>query len=207
MPYTCISTIDREPRTDQGTSIGTTQVHLGEPMSFSEDTCRSRDEVLLTGAEMTHWQLQHQNPDQHGWEFTKAVSPEHTVVGRQLKRLENILVKSRWYKPLPGSGSCLPCRLDCLLLEGHSLWIFSVSRTSQSYFELFTLLLSEFPCWMKHINLRGNCCTILYPFIWLLHYFDPFLAMITEACYRWLYLFACGYLNENGSHRFIYLNA
>ena len=47
----------RELMTDQ--SLDTTQVQLGEPVSFIEVTYRNMGEELLIGSEMTQRQLHH----------------------------------------------------------------------------------------------------------------------------------------------------
>ena len=49
---------------DQNTD--TIKVQLGDPMSFTGVTYSNMDEGLLTGAEIIHSQLHHQNPHQHG---------------------------------------------------------------------------------------------------------------------------------------------
>lgn len=44
----------------------------------------------------------------------------------------------------------------CLLWQGASWWIWSISGTSWSSLELFTFLLKELPCRMEWFSLRGN---------------------------------------------------
>lgn len=53
----------KEPRTDQ--SAHTTEVLVGEPISFIGVIYRNMGEELLRGAEMCERQLHHQSPPQH----------------------------------------------------------------------------------------------------------------------------------------------
>lgn len=46
-------------------SMETTEVQLGEPVSFTGVTYRNMGEELLTEAEMTNRQLHHQGPHKH----------------------------------------------------------------------------------------------------------------------------------------------
>ena len=63
MQHTCLLTPDREPTPDL--SMDTTIVQFNESMSFIAITHGNMGEGLLTGAEMTQRQLQHQGPAQH----------------------------------------------------------------------------------------------------------------------------------------------
>ena len=79
------------------TKIDTVRVQLGKPWVLLR---------LLTGAEMTQRQLHHYSPPQHGWWVTAHKSWEpgaHCTSCRQLTRLENVLSRWLWSKPLPGS--------------------------------------------------------------------------------------------------------
>jgi hypothetical protein len=55
---------DKELMTDQSTD--TTNIQLGEPVSFIHLTYWSIGEGLLTGEEMTQSQMYHQGPSKHG---------------------------------------------------------------------------------------------------------------------------------------------
>lgn len=120
------SLLDKEPRTEQ--SAHTTQVLLGEPMSFIGVTYSNLVEVFLTGAEMTQRKLHHQGPAQHGDSSQKLETWRNCTACRCLNRLENILSRClSWSKLLQdswsevGSFESFLCSSACFHWQGKSL--------------------------------------------------------------------------------------
>lgn len=89
----------QEPTTDQSTD--TTRVELGEPMSFTVVTCRSRND--------TQKKLRPQSPPQRGWQFVKARNMEHSAqpavssTGWRVSSGPGLT----WSEPFPGSSAGL----------------------------------------------------------------------------------------------------
>lgn len=147
-----------------------TKVQFSEPVSFIGVTYRNvGNGLLLTGAEMSQRQLNHQSPPQHWWLLTKAGNLEHTV------QYIGSLTGLRGYFPSDSVGlnlfqavlqvselvtfavwlvwECPSAGLNWLFWEGGTYWIWSVSGTLWCFLSL-SFVLKIYAIWNKRFSCK-----------------------------------------------------